>query len=75
MVPVLVALTETAMRTDIVRENIETAVKDGKEWLKEVREECKRENERWDAERKALGGDEKTNESDQKVLSFAFFSF
>jgi len=76
MVPVLTALIEAAMRTELVRENIASAVKDGKDWVKEVREECKRENERWDVERKTLEGDapEKRKEKEPEVRTFYCFS-
>jgi hypothetical protein len=54
MIPVLAALIDEAIQTDVVREDIDTAAKDGRDWVREVRDECKAENERWEAERKVL---------------------
>jgi hypothetical protein len=48
MIPVLVALVEVAMQTDLVREDLEAAIKDGKERIKETRDDCR------DQERKAI---------------------
>jgi hypothetical protein len=67
MVPVLVALTNLATQTDLVREDIETSIKDGKEWTKDQREACRREDERWNEEKKALEGRGTDTERNQKV--------
>jgi hypothetical protein len=67
MVPVLVALTDLATQTDLVREEIESSIKDGKEWTKDQREACKREDDRWNEEKKALEGQGTDTERNQTV--------
>lgn len=52
MVPVLVVLTEAALKTEVVRTEIEEGVKEGKDKTRESREQIKIENERWEKEEK-----------------------
>lgn len=54
MVPVLNAFIEAAFDTDLVREELEKGVREGKEITREVRECIKKENDRWDIERKRM---------------------
>jgi hypothetical protein len=54
MVPVLNALVEAAFNTDLVREELENGVKEGKEITREVRDRMKKENDEWDMERKRI---------------------
>jgi hypothetical protein len=51
MVPVLVALTEAALKTEAVRTEIEEGVKEGKDKVREGREGLKIENDRWEKEK------------------------
>jgi hypothetical protein len=51
MVPVLVALIEAALETEVLRGEIEEGVKEGKDKVREGREGTKNENERWDKEK------------------------
>jgi len=51
MVPVLVALIEAALETEVLRGEIEEGVKEGKDKVREGREGIKNENERWDKEK------------------------
>jgi hypothetical protein len=51
MVPVLVALTEAALKTEAVRAEIEEGVKEGKDKVREGREGLKIENDRWEKEK------------------------
>lgn len=48
LVPVLSVLTEAALRTELVRAELEGGVKEGKEKLRESKELMKNETERWD---------------------------
>jgi hypothetical protein len=61
MVPVLVALTEAALETEVVRAEIDEGVKEGKDKVREGREGIKIENERWEKE-KEQEKDPKTKE-------------
>lgn len=54
MVPVLNAFIEAAFDTDLVREELENGVREGKEITREVRERIKKENDEWDIERKRM---------------------
>lgn len=61
MVPVLVALTEVALQTDVVRAEIEEGVKEGKDKIREGRDGVKLEHDRWE-KIKELEKDPKTKE-------------
>lgn len=54
MVPVIYALIDAAADTDLVREELENGMKEGKEITREVKECIKKENDEWDTERKRL---------------------
>lgn len=54
MIPVIGALVEATLETSVVREELDSGVKEGKELTREVNKSVKAENERWDVERKAL---------------------
>jgi hypothetical protein len=69
MVPVLVALTDAALETEDVREEIESGVKDGREKVREARECGKKENERWEKEKKDTEGAMKDKEKEKEVSS------
>jgi hypothetical protein len=62
MIPVVQALIEAAIHTDTVREELEAGVRDGKDLSKTVKEYCRKENERRDAERKTIRASLKDNE-------------
>ena len=51
MVPVVVALTEAALETEVLRADIDEGVKEGKDKAREGRECIKNENERWEKEK------------------------
>ena len=69
MIPVLVALTNLAVQTDLVRENIETALKEERDWVKDERDKHKREVDRWEEEKKVLkGSGNKTNVESEKAV-------
>ena len=55
MVPVVVALINFALTTDLIREEIETGLKEAKEFSQKSKEAIKLENERWTNSRKTLG--------------------
>jgi hypothetical protein len=67
MVPVLVALTDAALETECVREEIERGVRDGKEKMREVRENGKTKNERWEKEKKNMQGPVKDKEKEKEA--------
>jgi hypothetical protein len=54
MLPVLVTLTNLAGQTKGIRESLEAAAKESKELISEEREAQKRENDRFDSDKKAL---------------------
>ena len=72
MVPLLEALTEAALGTAAVKGEIEAGVKEGKERMKEFREIVKKENERWDAEKKVFEEKGKDKEIEKKVSLVRF---
>lgn len=79
MIPVVQALIETATLTDTVREELEVGVRDGKDLTKTVKEYCRKENEKRDAERKAIKASLKDSDktkgfSSQVSLSTSFIS-
>jgi len=71
MVPVLVALIEAALKTEVLRGEIEEGVKEGKDKVREGREGIKNENERWEKE-KEKEKDPKTKEV--RLSRFSFFT-
>ena len=68
MVPVLLALTEAALKTEVVRIEIEEGVKEGKDKAREGKEAIKLENERWEKEK----GEEKDPKAKEVGLSPPF---
>jgi hypothetical protein len=66
MIPVLVALTEAALETEVLRADIEEGVKEGKDKVREGRECIKNENERWEKEK------EKEKDPKAKAVSHLF---
>ncbi len=54
MVPVVVALINFALTTNLIREEIETGLKEAKEFSQKTKEAIKLENERWTNSRKVL---------------------
>jgi hypothetical protein len=54
MIPVVEALIETAIHTDAVRDELEGGVTMVKDWTKTIKEFCKSENDKREAERKAF---------------------
>ncbi|KAF8222939.1 hypothetical protein L208DRAFT_1319609 [Tricholoma matsutake] len=72
MIPVIEALIETAIHTDAIREQLESGVKDGKYLTKTVKDHCRKENEKLEAERKAtkalLNDNDKMKEAQQPHL-------
>jgi hypothetical protein len=72
MVHVLVALIEAALKTEVLRGEIEEGVKEGKDKVREGREGIKNENERWEKEKeKEKEKDPKTKEV--RLSRFSFF--
>jgi hypothetical protein len=74
MVPVVNALVEAAIRTDVARDALEDGTTESKEIIKQVRDKIKAENDRWDVEREAIrskvskGKDGKDKDKDKSVL-------
>lgn len=60
LIPVIIALIESAVQTDVVREEIEAAVTEGKDKAREKYEAVHREQEKWSKEKDIL--DVKTTE-------------
>lgn len=69
MVPVLVALTEAAMETVVVKAEIEEGVKEGKDKTREGREGLKLEQERWEKLK------EKEKDPKSKEVKFAVIMY
>lgn len=67
LVPVLVALTEAALETEVVRAEIEEGVKQGKDKVREGREGLKLEQERWE-KLKEKEKDPKSKEAGSAVI-------
>jgi hypothetical protein len=61
MIPVVETLVETAIHTDAIREELESGVKEGKTLTRIVKEYCRQENEKREAERKATKASLKDN--------------
>jgi len=62
MIPVVEALIKNAIHTDAIREELDDGVKNGKDLTKRVKEYCRKENEKWEAERKALKASQKDDD-------------
>lgn len=78
MIPVVEALIETAIHTDTVRDELEAGVKTAKDWTKTVKEFCKSENDKREAERKAFRASlkDKDKAADQhQVISFYLHAY
>ena len=69
MIPVLVALTEAALETEVVRVEIEEGVKQGKDKAREGREGLKLEQERWEKLK------EKEKDPKSKEVGFAVITY
>jgi hypothetical protein len=72
MIPVVEALIESAIHTDAIRNELDSGVKDGKDLTKSVKEYCRKENEKREAERKAtkasLKDNGKTKDNSRQVI-------
>jgi hypothetical protein len=62
MVPVLLALIDATLGTENVREELEVGFRDGREKTREARECGRKENERWELEKKDIEGAPKDKE-------------
>jgi hypothetical protein len=56
MIPVIISLIHSVLRTANVREEIDQGVKDSRDIARDAKEAIKIENERWDRERNDIEG-------------------
>lgn len=72
MIPVILGLIDAALQTETIRTEIDVGVKDGKEKTRESREAVKKENERWEIERKELEAGAKEFEVSHDISQFGY---
>ena len=56
MIPVLISLINGALRTNIIRKEVEQGAKDNRDVAKDAKEALRLENERWEEEKKTILG-------------------
>ena len=66
---------EAAIHLDTIRDELDNGVRNGKDLTKTIKEFCRKENEKWEAERKAIKALVKNNDKtkgDQQVVSLIY---
>ena len=68
MIPVFISLIDDALRTNIIRKEVEQGTKDNRDVAKDAKEALRLENERWEEERKTIVGNARTPEVIVSIL-------
>lgn len=84
MVPVVVALIDAAIETDVVKAELDNGTKEGREKVREAKEKMKEENVRWEQvakealkvkEKEKEKGKDKSNDGDKEVSIYLNASY